>query len=121
VLAYQVDDILPMIDKDDLDALTGAMQIVPGEDYVTLLTCTPYGINSHRMLVRGHRVENIDDRVIVVTPDAQKIPTYYVIPAVGVPLLFIVLFIMLVASGGHKPKKTGDELLEEFKRNKDHK
>ena len=48
VLAYEVDQILPMIDKDDLDALTSAMQIVPGEDHVTLLTCTPYGINSHR-------------------------------------------------------------------------
>lgn len=116
VLTYEVDQIL-IVEPTQMEALN----VAAGQDYCTLLTCTPYGINSHRMLVRGHRVENIDDRVIVVTPDAQKIPTYYVIPAVGVPLLFIVLFIMLVASGGHKPKKTGDELLEEFKRNKDHK
>lgn len=116
VLTYEVDQIL-IVEPTQMEALN----VTAGQDYCTLLTCTPYGINSHRMLVRGHRVENIDDRVIVVTPDAQKIPTYYVIPAVGVPLLFIVLFIMLVASGGHKPKKTGDELLEEFKRNKDHK
>ena len=116
VLTYEVDQIL-IVEPTQMEALN----VAAGQDYCTLLTCTPYGINSHRMLVRGHRVENIDDRVIVVTPDAQKIPTYYVIPAVGVPLLFIVLFIKLVASGGHKPKKTGDELLEEFKRNKDHK
>ncbi|XCP84621.1 class C sortase [Roseburia hominis] len=51
VLAYQIDQILPMVDKDDLDALTDAMQIVEGKDYMTLLTCTPYGINSHRMLL----------------------------------------------------------------------
>ena len=73
------------------------------------------------MLVRGHRIDNIDDRVVVIEPDARKIPTYYVIPAVGVPLLFITLFIMLVASGRSKPKKTGDELLKEFKKDKDHK
>ena len=115
-LAYEVDQITVVLPEEAND-----LELTAGKDYCTLVTCTPYGINSHRMLVRGHRVENIDDRVIVVTPDAQKIPTYYVIPAVGVPLLFIVLFIMLVASGGHKPKKTGDELLEEFKRNKDHK
>ena len=91
VLTYEVDQIL-IVEPTQMEALN----VTAGQDYCTLLTCTPYGINSHRMLVRGHRVENIDDRVIVVTPDAQKIPTYYVIPAVGVPLLFIVLFIMLV-------------------------
>ena len=90
VLTYEVDQIL-IVEPTQMEALN----VTAGQDYCTLLTCTPYGINSHRMLVRGHRVENIDDRVIVVTPDAQKIPTYYVIPAVGVPLLFIVLFIML--------------------------
>lgn len=57
VLAYEVDQILPKIKKDDLDALASAMQIVEGQDYVTLFTCTPYGVNSHRLLVRGHQVE----------------------------------------------------------------
>lgn len=57
VFAYEVDQILPMIDKDDLETLTSSMQAVPGKDYVTLLTCTPYGVNSHRLLVRGTRVE----------------------------------------------------------------
>ena len=56
VLAYRVDQILPMVAKNDYAALKEAMQIIPGEDHVTLFTCTPYGINSHRLLVRGTRV-----------------------------------------------------------------
>ena len=56
-LAYEVDQILPMVDKDDTEALTEALAIVDGQDYVTLFTCTPYGVNTHRLLVRGTRVE----------------------------------------------------------------
>lgn len=67
VLAYQVDQILPMIDKDDLETLMSSMQVVEGEDYVTLLTCTPYGVNSHRLLVRGTRVEYAGEE----EPEAQ--------------------------------------------------
>lgn len=54
-LAYKVDQILPMVDKDDRKTLDQAMQIEKGKDYVTLFTCTPYGVNSHRLLVRGVR------------------------------------------------------------------
>lgn len=57
VLAYRVDQILPMVAKNDYAALKEAMQIIPGEEHVTLFTCTPYGINSHRLLVRGIRTE----------------------------------------------------------------
>lgn len=56
IFAYEVDQILPMVDKDDMAALGEALQITEGEDYVTLFTCTPYGVNSHRLLVRGSRV-----------------------------------------------------------------
>ena len=52
-LAYEVDRILPMVEKDDYDALEEALKIEEGQDYVTLFTCTPYGVNSHRLLVRG--------------------------------------------------------------------
>lgn len=55
-LAYEVDQILPMVDKDDMDAISEALAITEGEDYVTLFTCTPYGVNSHRLLVRGRRI-----------------------------------------------------------------
>ena len=54
--AYEVDQILPMVDKDDMDTLQEALRITEGEDQVTLFTCTPYGVNSHRLLVRGMRV-----------------------------------------------------------------
>ena len=56
ILAYEVDQILPMVDKDDMETLENALQIAEGEDHVTLFTCTPYGVNSHRLLVRGTRV-----------------------------------------------------------------
>lgn len=57
VLAYEVDQILPMVDKDDHQTLQNALSITEGQDYVSLFTCTPYGVNSHRLIVRGHRVE----------------------------------------------------------------
>ena len=56
VLAYEVDLIHDMVDKDDMDAMSEALAIVDGEDHVTLFTCTPYGVNTHRLLVRGERV-----------------------------------------------------------------
>ena len=55
-LAYEVDQVLPMVDKDDHETLEDALKIEEGQDQVTLFTCTPYGVNSHRLLVRGHRV-----------------------------------------------------------------
>lgn len=56
ILAYQVNEIWDMVDKDDMDTLGEAMKIDEGEDEVTLFTCTPYGVNSHRLLVQGTRV-----------------------------------------------------------------
>ena len=69
VLAYRVDQILPMVAKDDYAALNEALKIIPGEDHVTLFTCTPYGINSHRLLVRGLRTEYRGEEA-----PAQEIP-----------------------------------------------
>lgn len=51
-LYYEVDQTIVTLPSD-----TDAVQIVEGEDYVTLLTCTPYGVNTHRLLVRGHRID----------------------------------------------------------------
>ena len=62
-LAYEVDQISDMVDKDDVQALSGLMQQEAGEDYLTLFTCTPYGVNSHRLLVRLSRVEEPVDIV----------------------------------------------------------
>lgn len=83
VLAYEVDQILPMIPKEDTVALSAAMQNEEGGDYVTLFTCTPYGVNSHRLLVRGSRVEyNGEDDAPIATEIttetmAESVKDYY--------------------------------------------
>ena len=90
-LTYQVDQIL-IVEPHQVDALYA----VPGEDYCTLVTCTPYGINSHRLLVRGSRVENEKQIAnIRVTADATIIEPVLVAPFVAAPIL-LVLFIWLM-------------------------
>ena len=85
VLAYEVDQILPMVEKDDTDTLTEAMKNVEGEDYVTLFTCTPYGVNSHRLLVRGHSVPyngEDDEKAIANESMLQTVKDYYMLYAI---------------------------------------
>lgn len=80
VLAYEVDRILPMVDKNDMESLTEALQNEEGQDYVTLFTCTPYGVNSHRLLVRGHRTEyhgEDDENLTVEEAMLQSVKDYY--------------------------------------------
>ena len=72
VLTYEIDQVL-IVEPTQLEALN----VSPGKDYCTLLTCTPYGINTHRMLVRGHRIENIDDRVILRNPCGGGTPAVH--------------------------------------------
>lgn len=92
-MAYEVDQILPMVDKDDHDTLEGALQVEEGKDLVTLFTCTPYGVNSHRLLVRGHRVPY--DGELESTPVesmVQAIQNYYMLyllAGLGVAILGI--------------------------------
>jgi len=91
-LTYQVDQIL-IVEPQDVDAL----QIVPGEDLCTLVTCTPYGINSHRLLVRGHRVENMEEAAtIYVTADALQIEPVLVAPIVAAPMLLLLMLWILL-------------------------
>ena len=98
VLTYEVDRIL-IVEPDDVSAL----QIEPGKDLCTLVTCTPYGINSHRLLVRGHRVEN-QSEAIRVTSDAIQIEPLLVAPAVALPILLFLLIVLLASGGKKKPK-----------------
>ena len=88
-ITYEVDQIRIVEPGDVSDLAT-----VPGEDYCTLVTCTPYGINTHRLLVRGTRVAN-EAGELVVSAEAVMLPRYMTIPAVGIPLLFIFLVVML--------------------------
>lgn len=93
-LTYEVDQIL-IVEPYELDALA----IEEGRDYCTLVTCTPYGINTHRLLVRGHRVANSEEAVqIRVTADAIQIEPLLVAPLVAVPMLLILLVVLLVST-----------------------
>ena len=90
-LTYQVDQIL-IVEPHDSQPL----KIEEGKDYCTLVTCTPYGVNSHRLLVRGHRVDNaVAEKIVHITADAVQIEPVAVAPIVAAPLLLILLVIML--------------------------
>ena len=90
---YEVDQIRVVLPED-----VSELAIVPGADLVTLLTCTPYGINTHRLLVRGHRVESALQQRDTAA-DAVQEPTYPPVLTVGVPALFIGLVVALCVSG----------------------
>ncbi|MBS5843449.1 MAG: class C sortase [Clostridiales bacterium] len=97
-LTYEVDQIL-IVKPYEMEAL----EIESGKDYCTLVTCTPYGINSHRLLVRGHRVETIEEAdAIRVTADALQIDPMIVAPLVAVPMLLLLLIALLVSAGRKK-------------------
>ena len=73
------------------------------KDLCTLVTCTPYGVNSHRLLVRGHRIENQEEaQTIRVTSDAIQIEPLIVAPAIALPILLALLTILLVPGGKKK-------------------
>lgn len=100
-LTYEVDQIL-IVEPHELAAL----EIEPGKDYCTLVTCTPYGINTQRLLVRGHRVENQEQaQAVRVTADAMQIDPLIVAPLVAVPLLLL-LFVLLLVKTGNKRKSS---------------
>lgn len=87
ILTYEVDQIL-IVEPHETDELL----IQEGKDLCTLVTCTPYGINSHRLLVRGHRVENQEEaKTVRITSDAIQIEPTIVAPIVAIPMLLILL------------------------------
>lgn len=110
ILAYQVDDILDMVDKDDRETLDKALQIEQGKDQVTLFTCTPYGVNSHRLLVRGTRVPyNGEDEIETSVAESmlklvQNYYTLYLILGLSVTLLIILFMKFLFKRKDRKRK-----------------
>lgn len=95
-LTYEVDQI-KIVEPHETDDLL----IVEGQDYCTLVTCTPYGINSHRLLVRGVRIDNLEEvKVRRITADAVQIEPILVAPLVAAPILLVLLIILLLP----KPK-----------------
>lgn len=112
-LTYQVDQIRIVL-PEEVDQLS----IVKGKDYCTLITCTPYGINTHRILVRGHRVDNLSEANLTVVSEARRIPVRYVIVAIAAPMLCVTALAMVLLDGRKKPKKNHRQLLEELRKNK---
>ncbi len=108
--AYEVDQILPMVDKDDMDTLQEALAIEEGKDYITLFTCTPYGVNSHRLLVRGERVPYNGEEEEASTPVdtmLRAVRNYYMlylILGLSVTLLAIVIMRFLL-----RPRKAAEK------------
>ena len=102
-ISYAVDQIR-IVEPGDITELS----ITPGQDYCTLVTCTPYGINTHRLLVRGHRVPN-ERGEMVVPAEAYRISNHITIPAIGVPLLFLFLIVMLIVFSSRKPNLRDEE------------
>jgi sortase A len=105
-ITYEVDQIR-IVEPSDMSSLT----IDPKADLATLVTCTPYGINTHRLLVRGHRVDN-QTTTTTVPAGAVQIPVYIAIPAVAIPLLFVYLLITLIAYRLRRPELNKQEALE---------
>ena len=97
ILTYEVDQILTVLPHE-----VEPLYVQEGEDYCTLVTCTPYGINTHRLLVRGTRIENAEEVVVKrVTADAVQIQPLLVAPMVAAPILLLLLIMLILP----KPKK----------------
>ncbi len=97
-LIYEVDQIRIVLPYE-----MNYLDIDPEKDYCTLLTCTPYGVNSHRLLVRGHRVETQEEaQTVRITADAVQIDPTLVAPIVALPMLLILLIVLLVTTRRRK-------------------
>lgn len=109
-ITYEVDQIRIVLPEELQD-----LEIYPDEDYMTLITCTPYGINSHRLLVRGHRVANENEGALNVTADAMQFKPYIVAPLVAAPILLILLIMLLITTGSRsrRMKKVTKEAAHE--------
>ena len=110
--AYQVTKVYDMIDKDDADTLGEALALREGKDLVTLFTCTPYGVNSHRLLVQGSRVEYVAEEEVesVSIPEAmlESVQNYYMIYLIlglSVTILIIVIMKVILSRQKNKEKK----------------
>ena len=99
VMTYEVDQIRIVL-PSELDTLG----IIQGQDHCTLVTCTPYGINSHRLLVRGKRVANPEEAAHI-TSDAIRVDPVLVAPAAAAPMLIAMALWLLISPGSKKKKK----------------
>ena len=96
--AYQIDKINIVLPEE-----TNDLAIVDNEEYVTLVTCTPYGVNTHRMLVRAKRVDYSEETRLIVPADALRYNTMVVAPFIGAPILIIAFVVFLIRTS--RPKR----------------
>lgn len=109
VLTYEVEKIF-IVKPDELDKLA----IIPGGDYVTLMTCTPYGVNSHRLLVRAHRVDTVYPHNVKVAADAVQLDSMSVVPFIAAPL-FVGLLVFWIVSSRRQKTRSRREILAKLK------
>ena len=113
VLAYEVDQIYDMVDKDDMETLESALSIVDGEDHVTLFTCTPYGVNTHRLLVRGVRVPYEGEEDVASTPAesmVRAVQDYYMLYLVlGLSVTLLVILILRCLIRPNRKRRGGGQ------------
>ena len=111
-LTYEVDQIL-IVEPEDMEALN----IVEGMDYCTLVTCTPYGVNTHRMLIRGHRAETPADMLYTqVSADALQFDPELIAPLVAVPILLLLLLGLLVFGGRRSRTRRNNNFIPKGKK-----
>lgn len=104
VILYQVDQILTVLPDNTAD-----VQIVEGEEYCTLLTCTPYGINTHRLLIRGKRIDTITEKQVYVSDEAYRVDNLIVTPIVALPILLVLIVIVCCQPVKREHILEGDE------------
>ena len=98
--AYQVDQINIVLPEETQD-----LAIVDGKEYVTLVTCTPYGVNTHRLLVRAKRVDYNEETKLIVPADAMRYGNLVVAPFIAAPLILLLFVIFLILTRKPKEKK----------------
>ena len=103
-ITYEVDQIR-IVEPHD----TSLVEIEEGKDYCTLLTCTPYGINTHRLLVRGHQVDESQKRNIYIANEAYRIDTLIVMPIVALPIIAVLMIYVMFAPV--KKETLGEDLI----------
>lgn len=116
VFTYEIDQIVIVLPHQ-----VESLEIIEGMAYCSLITCTPYGVNSHRLIVRGHRVENSTAAQIArVTADAMQIDPLIVTPIVAAPMLVVLLIIMLISTSPKRKRQkaasramTDEEIVEQ--------
>ena len=113
IFTYEVDKIVT-VKPNDINNL----KIEENKDYVTLLTCTPYGINTHRLLVRGKRIDNIEEKKTYVVTECFKISTLIVTPLVALPIIFTLLLAIIFQPRKKENKNWMDQYLYPTKNKK---